>query len=75
MHGKHRYYRQNAKIIADVLRKKNIPFTGGVNSPYIWFECPNGMESWEFFDYLLTHAQVVEHREPGLARTARIISA
>ena len=53
------YYRQNAKIIADVLRKKNIPFTGGVNSPYIWFECPNGMESWEFFDYLLTHAQVV----------------
>ena len=44
---------------ADVLRKKNIPFTGGVNSPYIWFECPNGMESWEFFDYLLTHAQVV----------------
>lgn len=53
------YYRQNAKIIADVLRKKNIPFTGGVNSPYIWFECPKGMESWEFFDYLLTHAQVV----------------
>ena len=53
------YYRENAKIIADVLKKKDIPFTGGVNSPYIWFQCPNGMESWEFFDYLLTHAEVV----------------
>ena len=29
------YYRENAKIIADVLKKKDIPFTGGVNSPYI----------------------------------------
>lgn len=53
------YYRENARIIADMLRRKNIPFTGGVNSPYIWFKCPNGMESWEFFDYLLENAQVV----------------
>lgn len=53
------YYRENARIIADMLRRKNIPFTGGVNSPYIWFKCPNDMESWEFFDYLLENAQVV----------------
>lgn len=53
------YYKENAKVIADTLRKKNIPFTGGVNSPYIWFKCPNGMESWELFDYLLENAQVV----------------
>ena len=53
------YYMENARIIADTLRRKDIPFTGGVNSPYIWFKCPCGMESWEFFDYLLEHAQVV----------------
>lgn len=53
------YYQENARIIADTLKKKNIRFFGGVHSPYIWFECPNGMESWEFFDYLLNHAQVV----------------
>ena len=53
------YYKENAKVIADTLRKKNIPFTGGVNSPYIWFKCPGGMESWELFDYLLENAQVV----------------
>lgn len=53
------YYQENAKIIADVLAKKNIRFFGGINSPYIWFECPNQMESWAFFDYLLENAQVV----------------
>lgn len=53
------YYMENARMIADTLRRKNIPFTGGVNSPYIWFKCPKGMESWEFFDYLLENAQIV----------------
>lgn len=53
------YYMENARMIADMLRRKNIPFTGGVNSPYIWFKCPKGMESWEFFDYLLENAQIV----------------
>ena len=53
------YYRENARMIAETLEKKGISFTGGVNSPYIWFECPKGMESWEFFDYLLEKAHIV----------------
>ena len=52
------YYRENAHMIAETLEKKGISFTGGVNSPYIWFECPKGMESWEFFEYLLENAQI-----------------
>lgn len=52
------YYKQNARIIADCLRSKNIWFTGGENSPYIWMRCPNNMGSWEFFDYLLENAQI-----------------
>lgn len=54
-----KYYQENAKIIAEGLEKKNIRYFGGVNSPYIWFECPNNMKSWDFFDYLLKNAQVV----------------
>ena len=54
-----KYYQENAKIIAEGLAKKNIRYFGGVNSPYIWFECPNNMESWDFFDYLLKNAQLV----------------
>lgn len=53
------YYMENAQVIAGTLEKKGIPFTGGVNSPYIWFRCPDGMESWEFFDRLLEEAQIV----------------
>ncbi len=53
------YYKENARIISEVMDEKGIRYFGGKNSPYIWFECPNGMESWEFFDYLLNNAQVV----------------
>ena len=53
------YYKRNAKVIADTMTKLGIRFFGGINSPYIWFECPNGMESWECFDYLLQNIQVV----------------
>ena len=53
------YYKNNAKIIADGLKELGIWFTGGQNSPYIWLRCPDGMKSWEFFDYLLENAQVV----------------
>ena len=53
------FYRENAKIIADCLDELGIWYTGGKHSPYIWLRCPNGMSSWEFFDYLLENAQVV----------------
>ena len=53
------YYRENAKIIGDGLCEMGIRFVGGQNSPYIWMECPNGMDSWTFFDHLLETANVV----------------
>ena len=53
------YYRQNAKIIADCLDELGIWYTGGKHSPYIWLKCPDGMDSWTFFDYLLENANVV----------------
>lgn len=53
------YYRENAKIITSALDELNIWYTGGINSPYIWLKCPNGMKSWDFFDLLLTKANVV----------------
>lgn len=53
------YYKKNAKVIADTLTRLRIRFFGGVNSPYVWFECPNGMDSWNCFDHLLENIQVV----------------
>ncbi len=53
------YYRHNVKTITDVLDRKGIFYSGGLNSPYIWMRCPNGMRSWDFFDWLLNNAHVV----------------
>ncbi len=53
------YYLENAKIISDAMDELGIWYTGGKNSPYIWLKCPNDMQSWDFFDYLLENANVV----------------
>lgn len=53
------YYKENAKIITDAFDELGIWYTGGKNSPYVWMKCPGGMDSWTFFDKLLTEANVV----------------
>ena len=52
-------YKVNAKLISETLDSYGIRYTGGQHSPYIWFECPGGMNSWDFFDLLLNEVQVV----------------
>lgn len=52
-------YKNNAKVLMEVFDKLGIWYCGGKNAPYIWLKCPNGMSSWEFFDYLLNEIQVV----------------
>ena len=53
------YYLRNAALIRDALLGSGIEAVGGDNSPYVWFKCPGGMDSWEFFDYLLNNVQLV----------------
>mgnify|MGYP002771582452 FL=1 len=53
------YYQENAAIISKTMDELGIQYTGGVNSPYIWFQCPNQMSSWEFFDEMLHKIAVV----------------
>ena len=62
------YYKENAKVISDTLKRCNIWHVGGKHSPYIWLKCPNNMNSWEFFDYLLENAQVVGTPGSGFGR-------
>lgn len=58
-HADINYYMENARIMSETCEELGIKYTGGKNSPYIWLKCPNGMGSWEFFDYLLHEIQVV----------------
>ena len=52
------YYRANAKVILDGLKRAGLSASGGDNAPYIWLKTPDSMGSWEFFDLLLNRANV-----------------
>ncbi|MCU6709447.1 LL-diaminopimelate aminotransferase [Paenibacillus sp. J5C_2022] len=53
------YYMSNAAIIRDGLASLGLDVYGGVNAPYIWLKTPQGLDSWAFFDKLLTEANIV----------------
>lgn len=53
------YYMKNASYIYNGLKDAGYDVYGGVNAPYIWLKTKDNMTSWEFFDYLLTTANVV----------------
>lgn len=59
IHENLRVYKENAACFMRALDDAGIWYTGGKNSPYIWMKCPNGMNGWEFFDYLINEIQVV----------------
>lgn len=59
IHERIQVYKNNARVLMDTLDQLGIWYCGGKNAPYIWMKCPNGMGSWEFFDYLLHEIQVV----------------
>ena len=52
-------YMANAALIRQSLTELGYKVYGGVNAPYIWLKTPNGTNSWEFFDILLSKAHVV----------------
>ena len=53
------FYLENARIMREGLTEAGLTVYGGVNSPYLWLQTPQGVTSWEFFDRLLHQAHVV----------------
>ena len=53
------YYMENARIIREGLTAAGLTCFGGVNAPYIWLQTPNNMPSWDFFNKLLSEANIV----------------
>jgi LL-diaminopimelate aminotransferase len=52
-------YMENARIIREALTAVGLKAYGGVNAPYIWAKTPDGVSSMQFFDRMLTEANVV----------------
>lgn len=59
IHDNIKIYKQNAGYMMEALDQLGIWYCGGKNAPYVWMKCPDNMNSWEFFDYLLEEIQVV----------------
>jgi len=53
------FYTENARIIREALEKAGYTVYGGKNAPYVWAKAPEGMSSWEYFDYLLKEKNIV----------------
>jgi LL-diaminopimelate aminotransferase len=52
-------YLENASIIRSGLLDLGWTVFGGINAPYIWFMTPNNIDSWTFFDRMLTETHVI----------------
>lgn len=52
-------YMENARIIRESLQAKGFDVYGGTDAPYIWLKTPGDMDSWTFFDRLLTECSIV----------------
>ena len=63
-------YKKNAKTIMKKFDELGIEYTGGVNAPYIWFNC--GVDSWAFFDYMLKKARLVCTPGSGFGQNGKI---
>lgn len=52
-------YHSNAVMLKKFLSVYSEKIYGADHSPYVWFKCPFGMNSWEFFHLLLNKAAIV----------------
>ena len=53
------HYLGNATILREACIAADLKVFGGVNAPYIWVKCPEGVKSWDLFDRMLNEANVV----------------
>ncbi len=53
------YYMENARLMREALTDVGFKVYGGKDAPYLWVGTPDGMTSWEFFDWMLRSAHVV----------------
>ena len=54
-----KHYMGNAALLREACEKIGLAVYGGEHSPYVWVQCPEGVDSWGMFDKMLNEAQVV----------------
>lgn len=54
-----KHYMGNAALLREACQKASLAVYGGEHSPYVWVQCPAGVDSWGMFDKMLYEAQIV----------------
>lgn len=62
------HYMGNAGILRGAVEACGLSVYGGVNAPYIWVKCPEGVTSWQIFDRMLGEANIVVTPGSGFGR-------
>ncbi|MBM4112533.1 MAG: LL-diaminopimelate aminotransferase [Phycisphaerae bacterium] len=62
------HYMGNAAILRRALEGAGFRTWGGIDAPYVWVACPEGVPSWDLFDRLLRETQVVVTPGAGFGR-------
>lgn len=52
------YYMRNSRLLLEGVRSAGLKAFGGENSPYVWIKTPEGMDSWQFFDRMLSDLHI-----------------
>lgn len=60
------HYLGNASLLLNACRQAGMRVWGGENAPYVWVQCPDGLDSWQMFDKMLHEANVVITPGSGL---------
>jgi LL-diaminopimelate aminotransferase len=63
------HYMTNARILKEGCEAVGLTVHGGVHAPYLWVECPRGVDSWTMFDHLLREANIVTTPGTGFGRS------
>jgi len=53
------HYMGNATLLREACTEIGLEVFGGINAPYVWVACPEGVTSWDMFDKMLSEANVV----------------
>lgn len=59
VHGLIEHYMGNAAVLRQAALEAGLKVWGGVNAPYLWVRTPEGTNSWQMFDRMLSDANVV----------------
>lgn len=69
------HYLGNASLLLNACRQAGMRVWGGENAPYVWVQCPDGLDSWQMFDKMLHEANVVITPGSGFGSRGKVSSA